>query len=116
MSHIGNLVRSEFNHQAQMLERRYILAAVLSYCIALYYDFSSKNGTTNVAAYTKLTAAGFIGLWNTAQTWRLNPATYDVQRSICTHIHAFFMANHRIAPVNITEDEQQELRTIHTLG
>lgn len=76
MSHCGNLVRTEFNLDARSLETNYIRAAVLTYCIALCCDFIHEHEAETIAAYTKLTAAGCVGLWNTAQTWRLNPEIY----------------------------------------
>lgn len=78
MSHWGNLIRTEFNLAASMFEKNYIRVAVISYCIALCCDFLNTNKSNMIGAYTKLTAAGFVGLWNTVQTWRLNSVLLEV--------------------------------------
>ncbi len=78
MSHVGNLIRTEFNRSAQFFEKNFIRGTVLFYCIALYCDFAVEYEIPDqgIAAHAKLIAAGFVGLWNTVQTWRLNPTIY----------------------------------------
>ena len=86
MSHCGNMVRSEFNDLAPLREKCLIRAAVSCYFIALCCDFSGEPKTNPAAAYTKLAAAGLVGIWNADQTWRINKTTARVIPTEDTHI------------------------------
>jgi len=84
MSHCANNIRNEFNADSGALELNYIRAAVIFYTIALACYFSGKQ--VSLGVFTNLAAAGFVGLWNSAQTWRLNP---DVYARVCTTLQTW---------------------------
>lgn len=78
MSHCGNFIRTESNPRAHFFEKNTIRLVVLFYSMALFCDFLNTNEQVKLlSAYSKLVAAGGVGLWNTAQTLRLHPTVYD---------------------------------------
>lgn len=109
MSHYGNFIRTEVNPRAPFFEKNTIRFVILFYSMALFCDFLSTHEKVNLlGAYSKLVAAGFVGLWNTAQTWRLHPTVYDdvihvlnaLGHSSSQQLSTFGLFNHLPAVLN----------------